>query len=81
MTKPIKGNDPRHNLIQEILEGDARMQDVAAARLRGIDELVRNAEAVAADLTQTLIPEDLRAAGYRFAFETTPIPITKEDHG
>jgi len=79
MSRPIKDGDPRYNLVQEILEGDARAQDAAALRLRTMDKLVQDAQDVAESLTQELIPEELRAAGYRFVFDTTPIPIKEED--
>ena len=79
MSRPIKDGDPRYNLVQEILEGDAHMQDAAALRLRTIDKLIQDAQDVADQLTQSLVPEELRAAGYRFVFDTTPIPIKEED--
>ncbi len=75
----ISEGDPRYNLLQDMIEGDPRMQDAAALRLRTIDKLVQDAEDVAESLTKALVPEDLRAAGYRFMFDTTPIPFKAEE--
>lgn len=75
----IPEHDPRYSLVQDMIEGDARTQDAAAARLSRIDLLVQQAEDLAESLTLKLVPEELRAAGYRFAFDTTPIPIKQED--
>ena len=75
----INEHDPRYSLVQDIIEGDAGTQDFAAARLSEIDRLVQSAEDIAETLTRTLIPEDLRAAGYRFLFDTTPVPVLQED--
>jgi hypothetical protein len=79
VSEPIREHDPRYSLVQDMIEGDAARQDAAAVKLQRIDRLVQNAEDVAAQLTEKLIPDDLRAAGYRFVFDTTPIPVTRED--
>lgn len=75
----IREGDPRYNLVQEILEGDARMQDAAALRLSTVDKLIQDAQDVAESLTKALVPEDLRAAGYRFVFDTTPMSFKAEE--
>lgn len=75
----IHEGDPRYSLCQDILEGDSRAQDAAFAQLTAIDKLVQRAEDVVAELNESFLPEDLRAAGYRFVFETTPIPIKEKE--
>jgi hypothetical protein len=74
----ISEGDPRYNLVQEILEGDGRAQDAAFLRLHEIDKLIQDAQDLAESLTKTLVPENLREIGYRFVFDTTPLPIKKE---
>lgn len=44
-------------------------------------DLMQKAVELADQLTETLLPEELRAAGFRFWFDTTPIPMTKENEG
>lgn len=74
----ISEGDPRYSLVQDMLEGDAARQDAAAERLARIDKLIRDAENLAEHLTEMLVPKELRSAGYRFVFDTTPIPVQKE---
>jgi hypothetical protein len=78
--KPIKDGDPRYSLAQDLIEGDAETQSAAVARLDKINLLIKNGEEVADHLTTLLIPEDLRAAGYRFTFDTTPISVHVRHH-
>lgn len=70
--KPIKNGDPRYNLTQDLIEGDRATQEAAALRLDEINDLIKDAEAAAEELTRLFIPDDLREAGYRFVFDTTP---------
>lgn len=73
--KPIKDGDPRYNLTQDLIEGDRATHDAAALRLDEINDLIKDAGAAAEELTRLFIPEDLRVAGYRFVFDTTPNKI------
>lgn len=55
--------------------------DVCAvvARQEAHAKLVEQAQAVVDNLNQVCLTEEQRAAGYRFAFDTTPVDILKEE--
>lgn len=66
----IRGGDPRYNLVQDLIEGDALRQDRAQRLLDLANE--------AADRLTGQLPEELRALGFRFAFDTTPLSVLRE---
>ena len=41
-------------------------------------ELIERAEEVADYMTRKLVPEALQRLGFRFAFDTTPLPVLSE---
>jgi hypothetical protein len=66
----IREEDPRYDLAQDLIEGDAVRQDRAQRLLDLMDET--------ASLLTEQLPEELRALGYRLAFDYTPLPIKEE---
>ena len=74
---PIPEGDPRYNLAQDLIEGDGVRQD----RAQHLLDLIERAREVAADLTERLVPEDLRSLGYRFEFDARPLSVLREKPG
>jgi len=78
----VREGDPRMNLLQDLIEGDGPRQDRASRIL----DLIETANRLADHMTRAVMPEELRALGYRFEFNARPLPVLKindqgDDHG
>lgn len=68
----IKEGDPRYDQIQDLVKYNEARQEAAVRQL----ELIGQAQDVASTLTDLVIPDELRALGYRFAFAVDPEEVT-----